>query len=146
VILADTNFWLALSVSGHQFHHQCLRWLAGRRAGQSLIFCRFTQISFLRLLTTERVMQLYNLPPLNNAEAWTVYEQLSERQRCRLGQEPDNVESHWRRFAERKSASPKLWMDAYLAAFAAAGGHTLLTTDQAFLQFKDLALILLPAN
>ncbi len=89
-------------------------------------------------------MQLYNLPPLNNVEAWTVYNQLSEKQRCRLSQEPDNIESHWRRFAERKSASPKLWMDAYLAAFAAAGGHTLLTIDKAFLQFEQIDVIILP--
>lgn len=39
--------------------------------------------------------------------------------------------------------SPKLWMDAYLAAIAITGGFQLLTTDQGFKQFAGLDLILL---
>lgn len=41
------------------------------------------------------------------------------------------------------AASPKLWMDAYLAAFARSAGYTLVTTDAAFTQFADLDLRLL---
>jgi predicted nucleic acid-binding protein len=37
-------------------------------------------------------------------------------------------------------ASPKLWMDAYLGAFAMAGGYHLVTTDKAVKQFKGLGL------
>jgi predicted nucleic acid-binding protein len=44
------------------------------------------------------------------------------------------------RFADAKHASPKLWMDAYLAAFALAGGYQLVTLDKAFKQFKGLNL------
>ena len=40
-------------------------------------------------------------------------------------------------------ASPKLWMDAYLAAFAIAAKQQLVTTDKAFRQFKDLDLLVL---
>ena len=39
-------------------------------------------------------------------------------------------------------ASPKLWMDAYLAAFAIAGGCQLVTTDQGFAQFPSLRCLL----
>jgi predicted nucleic acid-binding protein len=39
--------------------------------------------------------------------------------------------------------SPKLWMDAYLAAFALQSGHRLVTTDRDFRQFKGLDLFLL---
>jgi predicted nucleic acid-binding protein len=35
-------------------------------------------------------------------------------------------------------------MDAYLAAFARAGGHRLVTTDRAFRQFSGVDLVLLP--
>jgi predicted nucleic acid-binding protein len=35
-------------------------------------------------------------------------------------------------------------MDAYLAAFALAGGYQFLTTDKAFKQFKRLDVIVLP--
>jgi uncharacterized protein len=34
-------------------------------------------------------------------------------------------------------------MDAYLAAFAIAGGHQLVTTDKAFKQFQGLDLLVL---
>ena len=47
------------------------------------------------------------------------------------------------RFADSIAASPKLWMDAYLAAFAVVGGFKLVTSDKAFKQFKGLNLQLL---
>jgi predicted nucleic acid-binding protein len=34
-------------------------------------------------------------------------------------------------------------MDAYLAAFALAGGYAMVTTDSAFRQFSDVNLLLL---
>jgi len=37
----------------------------------------------------------------------------------------------------------KLWMDAYLAAFAASGRPRFVTTDEGFKQFTALRLILL---
>ena len=57
--------------------------------------------------------------------------------------EPEGVEAEWKRFAARRTASPKLWMDAYLAAFAMVGGHQLVTTDEAFAQFVGLDEIVL---
>jgi predicted nucleic acid-binding protein len=42
-----------------------------------------------------------------------------------------------------RTASPKLRMDAYLAAFAIIGGHPLITTDQAFTQFPKLNAVVL---
>jgi hypothetical protein len=37
-------------------------------------------------------------------------------------------------------ASPKLWMDSYLAAFAVAGGYRMVTIDGAYGQFRGLDL------
>jgi predicted nucleic acid-binding protein len=51
-------------------------------------------------------------------------------------EEPSGLEASWKKLAAGSKASPKLWMDAYLAAFALAGGHQLVTTDKAFKQFK----------
>jgi predicted nucleic acid-binding protein len=45
--------------------------------------------------------------------------------------------------AVRGTASPKLWMDAYLAAFALAGRYAMVTTDAAFRQFRGLDLLIL---
>jgi len=53
------------------------------------------------------------------------------------------LELRWRQFAARDTASPKLWMDTYLAAFARAGGYRMVTTDTAFRQFSGLDLVLL---
>lgn len=53
-------------------------------------------------------------------------------------EEPAGLEVHWKPFASQSVASPKLWMDAYLAAFAIAGGLELVSTDHGFLQFAGL--------
>jgi predicted nucleic acid-binding protein len=41
----------------------------------------------------------------------------------------------------RGGLSPRLWTDAYLAAFALAGGHRLVTFDQGFLRFPGLEVL-----
>jgi uncharacterized protein len=48
------------------------------------------------------------------------------------------VETLWEELAVRGTASPKLWMDAYLAAFALAARYSMVTTDAAFHQFRGL--------
>src|ERR1051325_935618 len=68
--LADSNVWLALALSGHQHHTAAATWLEKEAAVGSLSFCRATQTSFLRLLTTKAVLNAYGNPPLTNEEAW----------------------------------------------------------------------------
>lgn len=100
------------------------------------MFCRATQQTFLRLLTNSAVLAPYGNRPLTNSQAWKAYEAFIADHRIALRlDEPAEVESHWKRLAARNSASPKLWMDAYLAAFAIAAGLRLVTTDSAFRQF-----------
>jgi uncharacterized protein len=53
------------------------------------------------------------------------------------------VEPLWKELAVRETASPKLWMDAYLAAFALAGRYQMVTTDAGFRQFRGLDLLVL---
>ena len=140
--LADSNVWLALALSKHEFHTAARSWLAGQGPGEA-VFCRSTQQTFLRLLTTKAVLGPYRIPPLNNKTAWSVYEKLRADERVAWADEPSGLESVWKKFAGVSSPSPKLWMDAYLAAFAAAGGHELVTTDRAFKQFKGFQLLVL---
>lgn len=113
MVLVDTSVWLALSLSSHPFHAMGLDWLAQQTGEASVLFCRATQQSFLRLLTTQSVVRPFGIT-LTNAAAWSVY-----------------------------VASQKLWMDAYLAAFAVAGGVELVTTDKAFKQFEGLRVTVL---
>jgi toxin-antitoxin system PIN domain toxin len=141
--LLDNNVWLALTLSGHEFHDAAQRWLLVERAAGELLFCRSTQQSFLRLLTTSAVLGRFGNPPLSNADAWQVYQGFLADARFAYVAEPEDLERHWQRFAERDSASPKVWMDAYLAAFALAGGYQLVTSDAAFRQYDGLDLLLL---
>jgi len=88
-------------------------------------------------------MQPYGLPAMSNIQAWETYDQFLSESRIAWTEEPRPVDIHWRKFALRGTASPKLWMDAYLAAFAIACKAQLVTTDKGFLQFAGLDVHLL---
>ena len=145
MVLADSNIWLALAISKHEFHAAAQGWLAGR-APREALFCRATQQSFLRLLTTSAVLAPYGIPPLGNKAAWTIYEDFLADERIAWVEEPPGIERYWKKLAGGSMASPKLWMDAYLAAFALAGAYQLATTDKAFKQFKGLNLLILASG
>lgn len=145
--LCDTNVWLALSLSGHVHHSAARDWLDTVEQPRSVLFCRAAQQSFLRLLTNPAVLAPYGNPPLTNRQAWDVYDALTADDRIEVrAVEPVGLESTWRDLAVRDSASPKLWMDAFLAAYARAGGHRLVTTDAGFRQFANLDLFLVNAD
>jgi toxin-antitoxin system PIN domain toxin len=141
--LIDTNIWLALALPDHVLHDAARNWFSAHTAPGELLFCRATQQSLLRLLTTAAVMAPYSTPPLTNAQAWNFYTSLIAHSHVSFAGEPANLASHWQQLSTRDTPSPKLWMDAYLAAFALAGGHQLVTTDRAFGQFAGLDVLLL---
>lgn len=142
--LCDGNVWLALALSGHVHQYVAAEWLEGVAGPESILFCRATQQTLLRLLTNRAVLAPYGNPPLTNSEAWAVYEALLADDRIAMRtEEPTALEARWRKLAVRDTASPKLWMDAYLAAFASAAGCRMVTTDAAFKQFTGLDLLVL---
>ena len=144
MVLCDSNVWLALALSRHAHHAVARQWFEAVEDRSSVFFCRATQQTFLRLLTNAAVLSPYGDPPLTNRQAWEAYEALLADDRIVFrGDEPPGIEAQWERFALRDSASPKIWMDAYLAAFALAGGYRMVTTDVAFKQFRGLDLELL---
>ncbi len=141
--LCDSNVWLALALSCHVHHSTALRWFRGVARANAVLFCRATQQALLRLLTNSAVLAPYGNSPLTNAEAWAAYEAFAADDRVTLAGEPKHLEPQWRQFAARDTSSPKLLMDAYLAAFAIAAGARLVTTDAAFRQFAGLDLLVL---
>ena len=144
MVVCDSNVWLALALSKHLHHAVARQWLETVEESASVCFCRSTQQSFLRLLTNASVLGAYGNPPLTNRQAWDVYTSLLTDDRIVLrADEPAGLEVRWRQFALRDTASPKLWMDAYLAGFALSGGYRMVTTDMAFKQFRGLDLELL---
>lgn len=144
MLLVDSNIWLALAISKHEFHESARTWFGRQSSPGTMLFCRSTQQSFLRLLTTRAVFERYAIPPLGNQTAWSVYDRFLADERVAWVKEPRGLERQWRLLARGPRPSPKLWMDAYLAAFAIAGRHQLVTADRAFQQFKGLDLVLLP--
>lgn len=142
--LCDSNVWLAMALSRHVHQSAVRLWFESIEDPESVMFCRQTQQTFLRLLTDASVLMPYGNPPLTNREAWDTYEAvLADDRVIFVTAEPSGLESGWTAFAVRDSASPKLWMDAYLAAFATAGGYQMVTTDAAFRQFASLDLLVL---
>ncbi|WP_395747096.1 type II toxin-antitoxin system VapC family toxin [Prosthecobacter sp.] len=136
--LPDTNLWLALALSKHSHHAAAIEWLEEQDEPGDICFCRSTQQSMLRLLTTAGVMSIYGNAPLSNKEAWAVYESFISDDRIRFLAEPPGLDVIWKKMAARRTSSPKLWMDAYLASFAMASGAQMVTTDKAFCQFPGL--------
>ena len=144
MVLCDSNVWLALALSGHAHHGVARDWFEGVEAASSVFFCRATQQTFLRLLTNAAVLGPYGNPPLTNVHAWEAYDALLADDRIAFRtEEPTGIEAEWKRFARRNTASPKLWMDAYLAAYALTCGYRMVTTDAAFKQFGGIDLELL---
>jgi toxin-antitoxin system PIN domain toxin len=143
MLLADSNVWLALALSKHRFHDSACDWFAQLGPREFVVFCRATQQSFLRLLTTSAVLAPYGIPPLSNRAAWAAYERFRSDKHISWGDEPLHLDSTWKKLAAGPHSSPKLWMDAYLAAFAITGDHELVTTDKGFKQFKALKVCVL---
>jgi len=135
---------MALALSRHSQHESAQRWLDGVSSPGSIWFCRATQQSFLRLLTNQSVLGAYGNPALTNRQALGAFDSpLADHRIGMTTQEPHGLEACWRQYASLDSASPKLWMDAYLTAFAAAGGYRLVTNDVAYRQFAGLDLLVL---
>lgn len=142
--LCDTNVWLALVLSGHPHHRACTEWFDSTPGSAEALLCRPVQVSLLRLLTTKAVLETVGGDPLTNDQVWDVMAaMLLDHRVLTAVDEPVGLDATWRRTAARKTASPKLWMDAYLAAWAACSGWTLVTTDRAFTQFDGLDVVVL---
>ncbi len=138
-LFPDINVWIALTHQAHAHHLVASDWFAGLPIEARLMFCRFTQLGFLRLVTAEAVMED---DVMSQTEAWSVYDQWLQDDRVDLMDEPLGLESRLRVLTQSRHPTPKDWGDSYLAAFAAAGQLTLVTFDRAF-RLKTNALVLL---
>ena len=144
--LPDVNIWFALSVRSHPHHNAVMGWFHGQESPASLFFCRATQQGYLRLLTTTAVMKSYELEAASNRIAWELFADLLNDPRILFTPEPSGIDETWKSLALRKTPSPKLWMDAYLAATAIRSGFQLVSADKAFSQFKGLDFHLIGGN
>ncbi|MGA8873404.1 MAG: TA system VapC family ribonuclease toxin [Candidatus Acidiferrales bacterium] len=123
----DANVWVALLWSRHIHSEAATRWFEASSSEQ-FFFCRFTQITVLRLLTTEQIM---GRDAKTMAGAWSLWDQIWADERVAFLPEPDGLEREFRLRSRLASRSPKVWADAYLLAFAATAGVKLITFDRA---------------
>lgn len=134
--LFDTNVWLAAVFTSHGFHRSARTALHEARPAAPAVFCRSTQQSFLRLASTPALLKAYGAEGLTNRDALAVLNALLALPQVTQREEPPGTVALWHRLACRDTASPKAWMDAYLAAFAMGGGLRLVTLDRDFETFE----------
>ena len=134
--LFDSDVWVAATFPNHEFHALALAYLRTSTTFQPALFCRATEQSFLRLATSPRLLARYDQSGMTNRDALTALKILMERPNIRACDEPLGTVSLWHRLAALDTASPKIWMDAYLAAFAISGDLPLVTLDRDFKSFE----------
>jgi uncharacterized protein len=127
--LVDINVWLAMTWDLHPQHASAGRWYDSLEDA-TLLFCRFTMLGFLRLLTNRQVM---GGSTVTLAGALDLYDRWSRDPRVELASEPRRTEQHFRDALALHAAEPatKAVADCYLIGFAQAAGAELVTFDQA---------------
>lgn len=141
-LFPDINVWVALTYEGHAHHSAAVQWFSTLNRDASLLFCRFTQLGLLRLLTAEAVM---GDEVMTQPEAWIAYDRWQQDDRVELMNEPAALERRFRTLTRLASPATKDWADSYLAAFAMSGELMLVTFDRA-LRTKVKPLILLESR
>jgi toxin-antitoxin system PIN domain toxin len=130
----DVNVWLALSDGGHSHHTPASAWLSRLPDDARLIFSRYTQLGFLRLITNATVM---GDQTLNLRKAWGVYDRWLEDSRVEFYPEPRSIEPAFRQatlpFAGK--AASKWVGDCFLLAYAESSQASLVTFDRALYEF-----------
>ncbi|MGH9551714.1 MAG: TA system VapC family ribonuclease toxin [Terriglobales bacterium] len=140
MFLPDINVWLALAFDSHVHHSAARAWF--NSAGQISYFCRMTQQGLLRLATNPK-----GLGPeaVSLKEAWNLYDAIIADPMVTYADEPSSVEPIWRAYTQRESFTPKVWSDAYLAAFARAALLEVVTFDNGFRRYSGTKCTILRA-
>lgn len=144
--LYDTNVWLALALESHPLRPAAAaHFVAGASASSPAFWCRATQQSVLRILSTASIMRAYGVV-LSNRDALTIMDGFAANPAVGFLGEPENLFAPWRQFADLATPSPKRWMDACLAAFAIGSGVVLVTGDSDFNAFPGLNVVVLTVS
>ena len=137
--LPDINVWIALAFEAHSHHAIAKAWFDGL-VDEPCYFCRLTQQGFLRLATNHRAV---GAAAVTMDGAWQLYDAFSGERCVEFAVEPPGLEAHWRDLTSKQTLSPKIWNDAYLAAFAMSANCELVSCDRGFRQFDKLKATIL---
>lgn len=141
--LFDVNVWIALAFQTHPAHVEAKAAFESASSEAPAVFCRATQQSLLRLVTTPAIQKCYGSERISNTLAWERWEYLAAMPQVLFLGEPPKLQTYWSTYAKSELPAPKRWMDAYLAAFARGYGISVLTLDSDFLDFEALDVRLL---
>ena len=137
--LADVNVVFPLLLSQHEHRSKALEWFDSTDADE-VVLSRLARLGVLRLLCNTQVMGPDVLQPTEAIEALEVVER---DERIVLLHEPDGLDAQLKKFVARRTTTPNLWTDAYLAAFAKIAGLKLVSFDRGFSKFSGLDFLLL---
>jgi toxin-antitoxin system PIN domain toxin len=126
----DLNVWLALAINGHAHETAAWKWLEFLPGGARIIFARYTQVGFLRLLTNRAAM---GPGVLTAKQAWEVYDRWLNDPRVEFHPEPNGMDAAFQDATAAFDPEPaSKWIgDCYLLAFAHRSNATLVTFDRA---------------
>ena len=134
--LFDTSAWIAVIFPDHPQHAPASQELLLASAERPAVFCRSSQQSLLRLLTTNAVAKSVGQAALSNREALATLDVLLALTQVAERDELPGTVARWRHLATSDNASPNVWMDAYLAAFAITSDLRLVSADKDFRKYE----------
>jgi len=94
------------------------------------------------LITTPTIHRAFGVPHFSNKEAIDYLTFLFQKIGRVEIKEPEGTRELWLHLADAERASPKVWMDAYLAAVSIQGGLDFITLDSDFQGFTPNGLLL----
>jgi toxin-antitoxin system PIN domain toxin len=136
--LVDVNVLVALMHARHVHSGPAVNWLARRDEPGAVAICRVSQMGALRILTHPSAMKE---EVKTASEFWDGWQRLMDDDRFVLVGEPAGVENAWRSLTAGLPRGTSAETDCYLAAFAIAGNHSLVSFDRGLRRFAGLNLI-----
>lgn len=136
--LPDVNVWVALAFTAHSRYRSARTWFD--RTTGPCHFCRVTQLGFLRIVNNP--VAIPNLA-VSQDEAWRLYDHFLAQARIDFANEPGGLDLLWRQWTQLPRFATNYWNDAYLVAFAIAGGYEVVTFDRGFTQYANLKVTIL---
>lgn len=136
--LVDVNVLVALMHARHAYSARAVRWLAGHDEPGAVVVSRVSQMGALRILTHPSAMK----DEVKSAsEFWDGWQRLMADDRFALVGEPAGLENTWRALTGALPRGKPAETDCYLAAFAIAGKHSLVSFDRGLRRFAGLDLM-----
>lgn len=137
--LLDVNAWVALTTPEHVHHERATAYWS-IEAQPPLLFNRTTALGLVRVTSKRNSLAGQ---PLSLSDAWAGFQILVESPHVQVAEDPSHCDEALGKLIATGSLTSNSLTDAYLAAFAMAGHHRLVTFDKDFLRFPDLNLLLL---